>query len=74
MTPAAFIVNHEIKMWYDKNVKLNEMADKISEKDFSKTAKRLLKIKVVEHCRMHKIEFKKLKEIEKNSIFLPQKC
>lgn len=64
LTPAAFIVNHGIKMWFDKNVKLNEMADRISEKDFSKTAERLLKIKVVEHCRMHKIEFMKLKEIE----------
>ena len=64
LTPAAFIVNHGIKMWYDKNVKLNEIAERISEKDFSRTAERLLKIKVVEHCRMHKIEFKKLKEIE----------
>jgi energy-coupling factor transporter ATP-binding protein EcfA2 len=63
-TPAAFIVNHGIKMWYDKNVRLNEMAERISNKDFSKTAERLLKIKVVEHCRMHKIDFKKLKEIE----------
>jgi len=64
LTPAAFVVNHGIKMWYDKNVKLNVMAERISEKDFSKTAERLLKIKVVEHCRMHKIDFKKLKEIE----------
>jgi hypothetical protein len=64
-TPAAFIVNHGIKMWYDKNVKLNDMADRISQKDFSKTAERLLKIKVVEHCRLHKIDYKKLKEIEK---------
>jgi hypothetical protein len=70
LTPAAFIVNHGIKMWYDKNVKLNEMADRISEKDFSKTAERLLKIKVVEHCRMHKIDFKKLKEIE-DKLHLP---
>ena len=51
-------------MWYDKNVKLNEIAERISEKDFSKTAERLLKIKIVEHCRIHKIDFKKLKEIE----------
>ncbi len=64
MTPAAFIVNHGIKMWYDKNVKLNEIADRISDKDFSRTAERLLKFKVVEHCRMHKIDFTKLKEIE----------
>lgn len=64
MTPAAFIVNHGIKMWYDKNVKLNEIADRISDKDFSRTAERLLKFKVVEHCRMHKIDFKKLKELE----------
>lgn len=70
MTPAAFIVNHGIKMWYDKNIKLNEIAERISEKDFSKTAERLLKIKVVEHCRIHKIDFKKLKEIE-DKLHLP---
>ena len=63
-TPAAFIVNHGIKMWYDKNIRLNVMADRLAEKDFSKTAERILKFKVVEHCIMHKIEFKKLKEIE----------
>ena len=70
MTPAAFIVNHGIKMWYDKNVNLDKMADKISEKNFSKTAEHLLKIKLVEHCKMHKIEFKKLKEIERK-LLLP---
>ncbi len=64
LTPAAFIVNHGIKMWYDKNVKLKDMSDRISEQDFSKTAEHLIKFKVVEHCRMHKIDFKKLKEIE----------
>jgi energy-coupling factor transporter ATP-binding protein EcfA2 len=69
-TPAAFIVNHGIKMWYDKNVRLNEISDRISNKDFSKTAEQLLKFKVVEHCRMHKIEFKKLKEIE-DKLHLP---
>jgi len=57
-------------LWYDKNVKLNEIANRISDKEFSKTAVRLLKIKVVEHCRMHKIDFKKLKEIE-NKLHLP---
>lgn len=63
-TPASFIVNHGIKMWYDKNLRIDEIADRISENDFSRTAERLLKFKIVEHCRMHKIEFKKLNEIE----------
>ena len=49
---------------------LNEIADRISDKDFSKTAERLLKFKVVEHCRMHKIDFKKLQEIE-DKLHLP---
>lgn len=64
MTPASFIVNHGIKMWYNKNVKLDEIRNRIDNDDFSKTAEQLLKFKVVEHCRMHKIDFKKLKELE----------
>lgn len=63
-TPAIFIVNHGIKMWYAKNVRVDEIADRISQKDFSKTAERLLDFKVVEHCRYHNMEYKALQRIE----------
>lgn len=70
--PASFIVNHGIKMWYAKNVRVDEIANRISEKDFSKTAERLMKFKVVEHSRLHNIAFKDLKQIE-NKLHIPTK-
>lgn len=63
-TPSTFIVNQGINMWYAKSLRLDEIQKKISEKNFSKTAEKLIKFKVVEHSRLHKIEYKKLKEIE----------
>lgn len=71
-TPAAFVVNQGIKMWYAKNLRVDEIANRISEKDFSKTAERIIKFKVVEHCRLHKIEYKDLQNIE-NKLHIPSK-
>ena len=63
-TPSAFIVNQGINMWYGKNLRIDEIATKLKDVSFSKTAERLMKFKVVEHCRLHKISFKDLKRIE----------
>jgi hypothetical protein len=63
-SPAIFIVNHGIKMWYAKNIRIDEIANRIKQKDFSLTAKKLMQFKIAEHCTLHKIEYKKLKEIE----------
>ncbi len=71
-TPASFVVNHGIKMWYAKNMRVDEIAKRLSEQDFSKTAERLMKFKVVEHCRLHNIEFKDLQNIE-NKLHIPSK-
>lgn len=71
-TPAAFIVNHGIKMWYAKSLKVDEIAERIAEDDFSKTAERLMKFKVVEHSRLHNLDFKALQKIE-NKLHLPSK-
>lgn len=71
-TPASFVVNHGIKMWYAKNLRVDEIAKRISEKDFSKTTERLMKFKIVEHCRLHNIEFKDLQNIE-NKLHIPSK-
>ncbi len=64
-TPSTFIVNHGIKMWYSKSVKVDEISERISEKDFSKTAASLMKYKVVEHCRLHNLDYRDLDKIEK---------
>jgi len=63
-TPSAFIINHGIRMWYGKNLRLDEIDGRISEKDFSKTAQNLMNFKIVEHCRLHDMEFKDLQKIE----------
>lgn len=53
-TPASFVVKHCILMWYKKNLRLSEM-DRIKEKDFSQIALNILKINVINHCRLHVI-------------------
>lgn len=63
-TPASFIVNHGIKMWFAKNLRIDEIAERVELEDFSKTAEKLMKYKVVEHCRLHNVDFKNLKHIE----------
>lgn len=63
-TPSAFIINHGIRMWYGKNLRLDEIDARLRDADFSKTAQNLMKFKIVEHCRLHNIEFKDLQKIE----------
>ncbi len=63
-SPSSFIVNQGIRMWYSKNLRVDEIVKRIENNDFSKTAENLMKIKVVEHCRMHKIDYKDLQKIE----------
>jgi hypothetical protein len=63
-TPSAFIINHGIRMWYGKNLRLDEIDARLKDKDFSKTAQNLMKFKIVEHCRLHNIEFKDIQKIE----------
>lgn len=69
-TPSAFIVNQGIRMWYGKNLRIDEIVARVKEKDFSKTSENLIKYKIVEHCRLHKIEFKDLQKIE-SSLHIP---
>lgn len=69
-TPSAFIVNQGIRMWYGKNIKINEIYSRITQKDFSKTAEQLIKFKIVEHCRMHDVGYKDLQRIE-NKLQIP---
>jgi hypothetical protein len=63
-TPATFIIKHGIFMWYNKNLQIDNIADKIDTDGFSKTAKHIINHKVVNHCRLHSIGFKDLQKIE----------
>ena len=57
-TPASFLVQHGILMWYMKNIDIAAFKDKVKEKYFSMTAKQLLTCMVVKHCNFHNISYK----------------
>ena len=63
-TPVSFLVKHGILMWYNKNLRIDELAKKIKEKDFSKLAQNILKFMVVEYSSMHPINYRDRQRIE----------
>ncbi|MEW6068038.1 MAG: hypothetical protein AB1610_07095 [Nitrospirota bacterium] len=63
-TPASFIIRHGILMWYNKNLQVNEIVEKIKEKDFSAIAERVVKLTIVNHCALHPISYKDRQRIE----------
>jgi hypothetical protein len=71
-TPASFLVKQGILMWYNKNLGIDESVKRINEKDFSEIAKRAIKLMVVDHCSLHKINYKDRQRIE-NKLRIPAK-
>lgn len=63
-TPAAYIIKHGILMWYNKNLQVDIIAEKIDNDGFSSIAKRLMDFLVVNHCSMHKITYREKQKIE----------
>ncbi len=62
-TPASFLVKHGILMWYNKNLQLENISQKINDKDFSHTAKKVMELMIVNHCSMHKVDFREKQRI-----------
>lgn len=63
-TPAAYLIKHGILMWYSKNLQVDTIAKKIDKDGFSNIAKRIMKFLIVDHCSMHKIDFRERQKIE----------
>lgn len=63
-TPATFLVKHGILMWYHKNLRIDEMYDKIDNKELSGIAESALKLMVVDYCSLHVINYKDRQRIE----------
>lgn len=66
-TPATFIVKHGIFMWYNKNLQIDEIYDRIKSPDFSKTAHRIMDHKVVNHCQTHSLGYKEYQKVAQKS-------
>lgn len=63
-TPASFLVKHGILMWYSKNLQIDNISKKIIEKEFSGTAKKIIKYMIASHCSMHQINYKDKQKLE----------
>lgn len=63
-TPASFLVRHGILMWYNKNLRIDELAKMIAKKDFSKIAERTIKLMVVDYSSLHQINYRDKQRIE----------
>lgn len=63
-TPATYLIKHGILMWYSKNLQVDTIAKKIDKDGFSNIAKRIMKFLIVDHCSMHKIDFRERQKIE----------
>ena len=71
-TPASFPVKHGILMWYNKNLRIDEIAKRIKDKNFSKIAERVMKLMVVNHCYFHSVSYKDRQRIE-NKLGIPSR-
>jgi hypothetical protein len=63
-TPAAFLVKEGNRMWYGKNLQVNDVAAIMRRPAFSLVADRVMKMMVVEHCYYHHISYQDRQKIE----------
>lgn len=63
-TPASFLIKHGILMWYNKNLRIEEITTELDEESFSKIAKHVMKMLVANHCAMHSVSYKDKQRIE----------
>lgn len=62
-TPASFAVKHGMLMWYNKNLRIDEIVEGMRQNSFSNVAKTVLELMVVNHCSLHQIGYKNRQKI-----------
>ncbi len=63
-TPATYVVKHGILMWYNKNLQVDTIGKQIGDQTFSTIAKKIMTFLIVDHCSMHKIDYRERQKIE----------
>ena len=71
-TPATFLVKHGILMWYNKNLQIDKISDRIENDGFSKTATTIMKHRIVSHSQTHLLDYKSHQKIE-SKLRIPKK-
>ena len=63
-TPVSCLIMHGIFMWYNKNLQTDEIVNKVDSHNFSKVARAIAEHQIVNHCRLHQINYKDRQKIE----------
>ncbi|ABE52803.1 TIR domain-containing protein [Methanococcoides burtonii] len=63
-TPASSLIKHGVMMVYNKNLQIDEFSKGIRDDDFSKVAKKAIKLMVANHCSVHKIGARERQRIQ----------
>nr|VFJ94586.1 MAG: hypothetical protein BECKLFY1418B_GA0070995_106016 [Candidatus Kentron sp. LFY] len=63
-TPAYSLIKHGISMWYNKNLQIDDIAERIKENDFSEITRRIVRFMIVDHASMHVLNFEEMQRIE----------
>ena len=53
-----------ILMWYNKNLQIDEIAERISGNNYSETSRRIMRSMIVNNASMHLIDYKDKQKIE----------
>ena len=71
-SPAAFLIKHGILMWYQKNLQIDVILERMEKDDFSEIPKRIMKFMIVSHCAIHALGFQEKQKIE-HTLGIPQR-
>ena len=62
-TPVASLVKHGVLMWYKKNLQIDSVKRIVAKDDCSEIAKRTMKSMIINHCSMHKVNYRDRQKI-----------
>lgn len=63
-TPVYFLIKHGISMWYNKNLQVDDIKERIEKDDFSEITRRMIRFMIVNHASMHVLNFEEMQRIE----------
>ena len=63
-TPASGLILHGILMSYTKNIQTDNIVRLLEKKNFSEIATRIMKLMIIIHCSLHKINYRDKQKIQ----------
>lgn len=63
-TPASFLVEKGVEMWYEKNLDVDGISDRLGAREFSEIGRKVMRLFVVNYCSLHSISYKERQKVE----------